>query len=160
MAIKYTKPDSKDGKPSAAGPDVRYRQFSNAPPSRRTLSWIILGLALIITMIMIASELPSIDIRDVAEEYVWHDGTVISNDVSSGERVLRVEIPGSDGNPSHVYDIALDGRDVWAVIAAGDTVRIQTQSDASGNIERIINVESGDESTLIQELVKPIGPEN
>jgi len=119
-----------------------------------------MGIALIITLLMIASELPALDTQGKTTEYVWHDGTVVSNNMSSGKRVLRVEIPGKEDEPPHVYDILLDSREEWVSITAGATVRIQTQSDPTGNIERIISVEPGGESPQVPESAEPISEAN
>ena len=162
MPIKYTKEDSANEAASdrARGIEAqrRFQRFSSAPPSRRALSWIIMVTALIVTVLMIVSELPYLDSTAPTPVGVSLDGTVISNEAPDGERILRVEIPGSDDTPPHVYDISLDDRPQWESIRTDDAVRIQVQLDDEGNIKQITGVESlprtlEDMPTLMDETI-------
>lgn len=145
MAIKYTRSDSTEdaerGRLRTTDSKIRFARFSTAPPSRKALTWIIIGTALIVTLLMISTRLPLLQVRKSTSEYMWQHGTVIANESSEGRRVLRVEIPAEGDEPPRVYDISLDGHRDWAAIAAHDKVRIQVQVDGVGNVERIIRVE-------------------
>jgi len=151
MAIKYTRPDAGEETSGAEsrvdGADVRVRRLTTAPPSRKALSWIIIGTALIVTLLMIASELPALDVKNTPEEYVWLQGIVIPNESPEGERTLRVEITSENDEDPRVYDISLEGHKEWAMIAEENEVRIQVQLDGVGNINRILRVEPVEETT-------------
>lgn len=146
MPIKYTKPDPTDdvsgNSARAFSAQRRFRRYASAPPSRRALTWIIIGTALIVTVLMMVSELPYLDSTALTPEDIWLHGTVISNDFANGKRVLRVELPGSEDTPAHIYDISLDDRAEWATIQPDDDVRIQVRLDDEGNIKQITGVES------------------
>ncbi len=150
MPIKYTKPDPTDEVPGSRArvfsAQRRFRRFSSAPPSRRALTWIIVGTALIVTLLMIVSELPYLDSTAFTPNDVWLDGTVISNDAPDGQRILRVELPGPGDAPPHVYDISLDDRARWVTIQPDDDVRIQVRLDDEGNIKQITGVEPAADS--------------
>lgn len=113
-------------------------RYSAAPPTRRALTWIIAGTALVVTLLMVTSQLTS---APAEEGYEWVRGTVIPNDSDDPANVLRVELPAAGDEPAHAYDISVGDHPKLKSLAPGSAVRIQVETDETGGLARIIRVE-------------------
>jgi hypothetical protein len=138
MAIKYTRPDM-DGDPTPR----QTPRFSAAPPSRRSLNFVIAGTVLVVLLLAMLSNLQATSSSN-APASEWLDAVVEFNDVTDGQRVLRVVVENNDGEPS-VYDVDVDLSTKWLNVRAGDTVRLQVAREIDGTIARILAVEPGTE---------------
>lgn len=137
MAIKYTRPEPDDRRSREPQQGVRMLRYSAAPPTRRALTWIIVGTALVVTLLMVTSQLTSAPPEERDE---WVHGTVIPNDSDDPANVLRVELPAEGDEPPHVYDISIGDHPELKSLAPGNGVRIRVETNDAGGIARIIRV--------------------